>query len=140
MSDFISPKPVSRKNKLPVCLFVSIFLLGNFSCSVSERLHAKTTVTRMGEIMILLEEQDGPCESDCLRQLIEEHERLDLLTDSWGHPIRVTMEVHEDEPPTYRVRSLGNDGKEGDCCVRWVDNFADDAVLQGNTWLQVWHI
>ncbi len=133
----IDPRALANTKTL-LTLFCGVFtVLVSQSCSVVDELRAKTTIGRMGHIILFLEEQDGLCNSDCLRPILEKHDRLDLLTDRWGHPFQITWEG-EPENPTYSVRSLGKDGKKGDCCVRWVDDFADDAVLRGHTWLQVW--
>lgn len=56
--------------------------------------------------------------------------------DRWGRPFEIEPAPGVDPP--YRLRSLGRDGKRGPCCQLVVESWDDDAVLEGDTWLQVW--
>lgn len=99
-----------------------------------------TTVVRMRDLLRVLQAEAPPEVSrPTLQRLLEQSNRSECLLDGWGRPF--TVEIVRDSGrsgSTFRVTSLGSDGKEGSCCQRWVDSFEDDAVLEADRWLQQW--
>lgn len=105
--------------------------------SLREGLQAKTTETRMREVVIMLQNHPGACDLPCLHDLARSYDRLESLRDAWGTELEIEL-AFEGIELRYRVRSLGKDRKRGYCCKRWVTSLEEDAVLENNTWLQAW--
>lgn len=59
------------------------------------------------------------------------------LEDGWGR--RFEIEAAPGSDPPFLLRSLGRDGKRGECCRVVTENWDDDAVLEGDRWLQAWN-
>jgi hypothetical protein len=74
--------------------------------------------------------------ADVLRTVGDKHGFVRCHEDAWGHPFEVEYAPGVDPP--YRITSLGRDGKRGSCCRYLVEDVNEDAVRQGNEWLQVW--
>ncbi len=55
--------------------------------------------------------------------------------DRWSHAL---LFKRESKTGQLVVISLGQDGKRGDCCQRWVTCLDYDAVYSGQSWLQLW--
>lgn len=94
------------------------------------------TVTCMKYLMDALAVQTPPATPAGLRSAAESLVSARCLEDRWGHPFEI--EPAPGVEPPYRLRSLGRDGQRGPCCRRNVDGWDEDAVLEGDTWLQVW--
>lgn len=98
-----------------------------------------TTVVRMRDLM-------GVLQADALQDvgratlepLLAQSNRSECLFDGWGRPFLVTAVTADTGSSTYRVVSLGADGRQGACCQRWVESFEEDALLEGERWLQQW--
>jgi hypothetical protein len=56
--------------------------------------------------------------------------------DAWGHSFEIEAAPGADPP--FRLRSLGRDGQRGPCCKVVTNDWDDDAVLEGEKWLQGW--
>ena len=73
---------------------------------------------------------------EVLRQICSKAGAEWLAKDAWGRPFLVERSSAAEN--SYRVTSLGRDGKRGDCCKRIVRDLDQDAVLEGDQWLQAW--
>ncbi len=103
---------------------------------IREPLHAKVTVTRMCELMYVLEdEQPTRTDAKSIRRLLEKERRPELAEDDWG----TGFVVERNSQGKYVIISLGRDRRRGSCCTKWVSSWDEDAVLSGNEWLQVWN-
>jgi hypothetical protein len=104
-----------------------------------QALKAKTTVTRMKELMGILDtEHPAAVSSVTLHRLLEKYNRQDPFHDGWGNEFMIERKG-EGENTVYRILSLGRDGVRGPCCDRWIASWDGDAVLEGPRWLQVWY-
>lgn len=74
--------------------------------------------------------------TDVLRTVGDKHGFVRCHADAWGNPFEVEYAPGADPP--YRIISLGRDGKRGSCCRYLVEDVNEDAVRQGQEWLQVW--
>lgn len=102
-------------------------------------LRAKTTEGRMRDLMSVLEaEQPQRLETESLRSILAKYNRAECLEDAWGTPFLIERSK-ADRQLRYTIISLGRDRRRGACCVKWVENWDDDAVLSGKDWLQVWY-
>jgi hypothetical protein len=98
-----------------------------------------TTIARMRDLMGVLRTEDpGSLEQEAIRGLLTRHRRESAFADGWGHPFIVERTGAPEGSTIYRITSLGSDGKRGTCCRGFVDSFAEDAVLEGDAWLQQW--
>lgn len=96
-----------------------------------------TTVARMKDLMSLLEaDRPRSLDGETIRVLLSENGREECHLDGWGRPF--VIERVGSEPANYRVTSLGRDGRRGACCDGFVKSFDEDAVLEGDRWLQRW--
>jgi hypothetical protein len=96
-----------------------------------------TTVARMRDLMGVLEAENPPLlTADSLAPILARNNRSECALDGWGRPF-VIERVGPGER-RFRIRSLGSDGREGPCCRGLVDSWEEDAVLEGETWLQQW--
>lgn len=103
---------------------------------VRDELKAKTTATRMLDLMQVLEvEQPSTLDPEHLRSLAVKYNRLGDLNDAWGRPLLI-----ERSDTTYTIISLGRSGRRGTCCRKFVASWDENAVLSGSTWLQVWRM
>lgn len=99
---------------------------------------AKTTVTRMRQLHGVLQAADQQDLSEGgIRSSLVEYGRLECAADAWGHAFKV--ERVSSEPLRFRITSLGRDGVKGSCCRAVVgENWDEDAVMEGDKWLQIW--
>lgn len=98
------------RKKLPLitlsAFFVLVVSLGWWS--QRERLQAKTTASRMREVMMLLQSHPGPCDSACLADLAQANDKAQMLKDAWGSELKVEMVA-----TAYKILSFGKDQEEG---------------------------
>lgn len=112
-----------------------------YALTIRHKVHAKTTVTRMRDLMTLLKaEQPDKLDADSLTLILQKYNRSPIsLKDGWGRPLIVERRTDHTGKSKYLVISLGRDGKRGACCQRRVPGDWDaDAVLLDDEWLQVW--
>jgi hypothetical protein len=97
------------------------------------------TVVRMRDLLgILYSEEPDDTSSAAVQQLCTTKGRADWARDGWRNAFIVEMSRASGGERVYRITSLGSDGKRGSCCTRFVSSFEDDAVLEGEEWLQQW--
>jgi hypothetical protein len=99
-----------------------------------------TTIARMGDLMgVLQTEKPARLEADALKEILARNKRSECAVDGWGRPF-IIEHIHGSGPGQggFRITSLGSDGKRDPCCKRFVDRWEDDAVLEGDQWLQRW--
>ncbi len=62
------------------------------------------------------------------------------LKDAWGNDLVISLEESQNDPTVrvYSIRSLGRNGKVGNCCQRSTRDWDDDALLVAGKWKQVW--
>jgi hypothetical protein len=96
-----------------------------------------TTITRMRDLApFLLDSEDHSPEA--LGPLLARYNRSECLADAWGRPFIIEPVEVDSGERVFRITSLGSDGERGPCCRGLVAFFEEDAVLQGDVWLQIW--
>jgi hypothetical protein len=126
------------RKKATITLVALLLLLSVgvvYGLHVRNRLRAKTTETRMKMLMGVLDsEQPRRLDTASLKEVVARYNRSEVLTDGWGQDL-----VVEQDQGGYRITSLGRDGRRGSCCTARVHGqWDEDAVLSGQSWLQVW--
>lgn len=98
-----------------------------------------TTAVRMRDLMGVLrtERPADPLNLD-IAALVGRYNRSECAADAWGRPFIIEISGTESGGTKYRITSLGSDGLRGPCCRLMVEDPREDAVLDGNEWLQVW--
>ncbi len=87
---------------------------------------------------VLLAEKPVAFDEKTIRGMLVRNRRQECFADAWSQPFIIDPVESETGGLTYRVTSLGSDGKRGLCCLGFVDSFKEDAVLEGDMWLQQW--
>lgn len=105
-----------------------------------QKLRAKVTTTRMRQLAgVLMAEEPEKLDQASLRPIARKYHRSECLIDGWGRPFLIQRQDDPGSGSRYLIISVGRDGKRGTCCRRWTQGDWDaDAVLLGNSWLQVW--
>ena len=108
---------------------------------LGHKLRARETITTMAKLSTVLHShQPSSLSKEDLERLLKEAEVESVkLNDGWGRPL--LLGVAREDPGgrfVYSVRSLGRDGEEGTCCLGWIEDIDQDAVLEGGDWKQVW--
>ncbi len=100
---------------------------------------AKTTEARMQQWSVFLgNERPKVINHEVLLRILEKYNRMDYMTDAWETTFEIQIS-QDDIEPTYTIRSFGRDRTRGDCCRGHVENrWNEDAVLEGDVWLQYW--
>lgn len=97
-----------------------------------------TTVVRMRDLMdVLKADQPQSLDAKAIKLLLAQNGREECLLDGWGRPF-VIEQISPGPPSVYRVTSVGKDGQRGSCCKGIARSFEEDAVLEGDRWLQRW--
>jgi hypothetical protein len=98
-----------------------------------------TTIGCMPNVTsILLAERPRDFDPESLAPLFAKYDREDCVRDGWGRPFVIEVSGIRGSDTAFRVISLGRDGKRGPCCKAFVDDWDDDAVLEGDVWVQRW--
>jgi hypothetical protein len=104
-----------------------------------DTLRAKTTETRMSDLMGVLDaEEPRDLGLRHLRPLAAKYNRLDCLKDGWGRSFVIERGA-QSRTSRYSIISLGREGRRGSCCKKWVASWDENVVLSGSQWLQVWN-
>jgi hypothetical protein len=136
---------LNTKDKLLLIAVAAIFTLivgwgARTYWQFRDALHAKTTEARMRDLMQVLKgEQPERVDPVSLQSLLAEYKRTKWLQDGWGRPFVIERKI-EGGQAHYTIISLGRDGRRGPCCRKWVEHWDDNAVLSGDSWLQVWNL
>lgn len=117
-----------------LCSIITLFVLES-----QRELKAKETGTQLRQLSYYAMEvsETQPCDISCLKRVLAEHGRDEILIDSWGNPILLELKSRDGQV-VYHFRSFGSDGKKGRCCDKFVDSYAEDAVIENGEWLQIW--
>lgn len=121
---------------LLVCLAIGARELAD----LRDRTRAKRTAGDMRQLSVILRSENPPLLAPKdLQRLLAAKGYPDYSRDAWGRPIEVERIQRASAAPSYVLRSLGKDGRRGKCCQRWLkEDWDSDAVLQDDTWLQIW--
>lgn len=122
-----------------VALLIALIFGVRWLADVRESVRAKRTSGDMRALsMILRAENPTALDTHSLQRMLSTQGYPDYTRDAWGHPLQI--ERATSATPSFVLRSLGRDGRRGDCCRRWlVDKDWDgDAVLKDDSWLQLW--
>lgn len=123
---------------LALMLGVAVLTLGR---DILNKARAKETVTHMRRVVSLLQlERPAVVDVQYLRNMLAKHGVSPLyLLDGWNRPLVVEVLTDEDGVQIYRVISLGRNGRLDTCCRRFLkQDWDEDAVIENDTWLQVW--
>jgi hypothetical protein len=96
-----------------------------------------TTIARMGQLAPFLQDSEDHS-PEALGPLLARYNRSECLADAWGRPFIIEPVEVDSGERVFRITSLGSDGERGPCCRGLVTSFEEDAVLQGDVWLQIW--
>ncbi|MEM6455384.1 MAG: hypothetical protein AAF772_09850 [Acidobacteriota bacterium] len=106
----------------------------------SNRASIKITYTHMLRLSSLLQTHNpSDLSPEGIKKLVAAHGHPGYFQDGWERPLIVERILSAEGEISYQIRSLGRDGKMGDCCrdlgpYEW----NEDMVLLNDIRLQAW--